>query len=211
MKIRNKKILIIALVLALFLVAGVFVALFGKQDVQKIKDNFSNNEQTTVAPTTNGNILLNSNFALNSSGVVMFNKDNIKSSFVDNWQCDPGEDVVFTSYQVPEGIYVRNEGTASLVFYQDVAEGVKLYGNKEVTLTISVDGVVYSKTGVLTSDKELVLNVYSGAERISYTSVALFINSGKLSVSIKFMGGANFTLNWVKLELGNVFTGYSAE
>ena len=207
---NKKKIIIIALSLILFLVAGVFVSLFGKQDIQKIKDNISNSVQSET--NVNQNIIQNSNFSINTTGNTLLNQDNIKNGdvFLDDWLFCSQDNHQFTSYLVPTGLYMRNDGTERFTICQDVSEGVILYGNKEVTLTISVDDIVYSVTGVLTENDSLVINVFSGENNVSNTSVLLYISTGVLSFNISFNEGANFIMNWVKLELGNVFTGYSA-
>lgn len=204
---NKKKIIIIALSLLLFFVAGAFVGIFGKQDVQKIKDKFNNSTQTEI--NINVNLLKNSNFSLNDSGIREFNETNVTDAreFINNWKITLIDGAQFVMYQVNDGLYIRTESNVGFGIYQSVSEVEEKLANRDLTLTISVDDVVYSTTGILTD----VNNRFSLYLASSQIVASLNIDSGVVAVNFNVNANSNFTVNWVKLELGNVFTGYIAE
>ncbi len=213
-KISNKSkknILIIAVSLLFVAVIGIFASFFAKDDLGKVKDkidNFIEQEESTVG---NNNFVKNSNFAINTSGVEVFDETTntkVDSALLDDWTIYYYNDTCpeFTAYQVNDGFYVRNESDTYFQINQVIDEGVAKLGNKEITLTVSVDDVVYSVTSTLTSTEKVELtnlgdpNIY----------LAMFEQYGMCCLTLRFYTGVEATINWVKVELGSVFTGYNA-
>lgn len=212
-KNKIKKIITIsAVVLLLIATLGTFAAFFGKNDFAKVKDKWNDVkdkfQQEEVVSSVN--IVKNSNFKINTTGTDIFTEETSSGngvSLVDNWKLNAGSsstDLDFIMYQVDEGFYVRNDGGSPVYLSQIIEEGIALYANKELTLTVSIDDVVYSASGVLTENDRIQVNINSMVD----SHVAIYISNNTCSIGVSLRPGANSIINWVQLEEGNVFTGY---
>ena len=206
---KFKKILTISLVTLLAIgTLGVSLAFFGRDDFNKAKDAIKDAIVKEEETKENVNLILNSNFQINTTGKELFDETTNASNetkLVDNWRLNIGTgDLDFTMYQVAEGLYVRNEGDSTLYISQVIDEGVELCANRELTLTVSIDDVVYSATGILTETNGVIVK----ATDVAGSHVQIFINDNKCALSVSAKSGANVIFNWVQLEFGNVFTGY---
>ena len=201
---NKKKIIIIALSLVLFLVAGAFVSLFGKQDFEKVKDKININQEETVEIR---NLLYNSDFSINTSGKELFSsEDGVKygTKFFDGWSDNCGTCTDYLLYSTNSGLYAKiGADTSSLDLVQYIDFG-KDYVGKDYTLTISVNGVVYSKSFNFINGTEYILNTGSFVVVFSMTT-----DSGYLKCVIQFKPSFDGEINWVQLEKGLIFTGHS--
>lgn len=212
-KNKVKKILLISLVVLLAIgTLGMSLAFFGKDDFtwvkNKVEDAFVKEEE--IVQSTK-NIALNSNFAINNTENDYYDETVLTSNIgmvVDNWKylCTADDTYVrdFIMYQTDEGLYIRNDGTAAFNLIQTIDEGIAKYSNKELTLTFSVDGVVYSKTGVLTEIRGIGVSSNGPVK----SNVNIFLSNGQCNLAVSVGAGTNSTVNWVQLEEGNVFSGY---
>lgn len=204
---NKKKIIIIALSLVLFLVAGAFVSLFGKQDFEKVKDKI--NEATKQETVVNDNLIYNANFKINSRNISKFNQDNIttyEDKFLDGWNKTNFNGSTFEVVQVENGMFVSvvGEENKALSMQQPIEDDSAVIG-QSITMSFSVNGVVYSKSFTETIDGEYyALGIDNGLY------LQMFRHSDGSSVFyVEFRTGFEGILNWVKLETGTVFTGYS--
>lgn len=204
MNLKNKKIVIIALSLVLFLVAGVFISLFGKQDFEKVKDKINNSTQTES--NVNVNLLKNSDFSINNSGLNIFDQESDSTIFLDDWVLRGVADMEYTIYQVSDGLLIQTGESSTIGLWQNI-DGVNSFINREITLSFSCDGIVYSKTDTL-SDTKTFMKIFQPSLQ---AVVELKISQDYVAVGFNVLEGFNSTLNWIKLEFGNVFTGYIAE
>ncbi len=204
---NKKKIIIIALSLLLIFVAGAFVALFGKQDFEKVKNKI--NEATKQETVVNDNLIYNANFKINSRNIAKFNQDNIttyEDKFLDGWNKTNFTGSTFEVVQVENGMFVSviGEENQALSMQQPIENDGAVIG-QAITMSVSVNGVVYSKTFSETIDGEYyALGIDSGLY------LQMFRHSeGSAVFYVEFRAGFEGILNWVKLETGTVFTGYS--
>ena len=204
MRKKTKRILtIIGVSLLLIATLGTFMAFFGKNDLanfkDKVEDAFVKEEETAI----NNNILKNSNFSQNSGEIKIFTHDNVvlDDSFTDDWVCH-GVSSNFEAYQISDGLYVSNNSTESIQLTQFIENGVSLYCGKEITATVSVDGVVYSATFVVNSGE------FKSVEFPTASGLVIRCSGSTTFKATLSIGQGQYFINWVKLELGNVFTGY---
>lgn len=212
-KQKIKKIAMISLVTLLAIgTLGISLAFFGKGDFTKVKDTIKDTIVREEETKENVNIIKNSNFKVNTTNVTMFTEETNSvndSMLLDDWKLNLGtigETLDFTMYQVAEGFYVRNDGDISIYLAQKIDEGVALYANKELTLTISIDDVVYSASGVLTESNQIQVVVNS----LLGSHVSIYINNNTCAIGVSLKSGVNSIINWIQLEEGPVFTGYVA-
>lgn len=208
MKNKTKRILIIVgVVLLTILTFSMFMSFFGKNQLNdfkhKVEDVFVDKTNTV-----NANILKNSNFKINTSGIEIFDETNCSvgsTPLVDNWIMSPYASTDFTLFQVSNGFKCINEdSTNKFSIRQNISDEIVDYLNTELTFSISIDGVVYTSSGVL-SNKWDNISIISLNE-----SVKAFIqfDGSNITTIIEISPKNSVVLNWVKLELGDIFTGY---
>lgn len=209
-KNKVKKILLISLVVLLAVgTLGMSLAFFGKDDFtwvkNKVEDAFVQEEETKE----NVNLISNSNFKINTSGVTEFTQANVtkyKDPFVDDWYSMHGDCDNFLVIPVDNGLYIKVDESASQ--HLDISQNMKSsegFLGETFTVSFSVDDVVYSKTFVL----ELTATEY----RLSTGSLLATITKHAgthTSLTIQVKAGFEGTVNWVQVEKGDVFTGYVA-
>ncbi len=205
---KFKKILTISLVTLLAIgTLGVSLAFFGRDDFNWVKNKVENAFVQDVTKESN-NLLKNSNFAINSSEVAVFDETNVtlNNPLVDNWNyfTNDTSTVSFTAYQVEEGLYVKNSGNTTFHLSQILNEDKEMYIDRDVTLSLSLNGVVYSVSKYFTESSSVTLGVTSNFG----STVKIIVEKGKCSVSMYFNAGFEGVINWVQFEEGAVFTGY---
>lgn len=181
-------------------------SIFGKEDWNNLKDKVNDLTQQEETIVSN-NILENSNFKATTKPGTIFTEADVEMGayFVDNWHFVVNDASSFEIYQSANGVYVNNkEGYFSIRQRLDNALG--LYDNKEVTLTMSLNDVVFSISGVLSSDNEILLSTNNNV----FAVATLIYDMDCLYVNISFKEVGEFTVNWVQLEEGSIFTGYNA-
>lgn len=218
MKKKTKKILIIVLSVMLIGLVLASASIFGKDDWNNLKDKFNDLTQQEEVVVESKNALKNSDFSINTKEITVFDETvhpvpGSTTTMIDNWylnkadgQTASDEKVVkYTAYQTEDGLYFKNTGDYDLSLQQVIEEGVVKYANKEMTLSISIDDVVYTATGVLSGYHSISIKI--GTLQSAYATVLFSQNSCNVQVDLK--AGSNVTINWVQLEEGNVFTGYN--
>lgn len=215
-KNRIKKIITIsAVVLLLIATLGTFAAFFGKNDFAKVKDKWNDIKdkfQQEEVVQDNKNLISNSNFQINTTGITIFTEetalDSEKNTFVfmDGFVSDVGaaQGSDFELYAVENGLYVKNMSeTANVSVSQYITDSSKIFG-QDVTVSFSYNGVVYSKSFNFIEGEEYKL----ATDKLCYTLT--YSQNGSVVFTLKLEKGFEGIINWVQLELGSVFTGYVA-
>ena len=209
---KTKRIIMtVVIILLLIATCGVFLAFFGKDDFTKVKDKWKDTFQQEEV-VENRNLIYNGDFKINTTENTIFNSENVtayNTPMVDGWHSETGLVEGATLIVSEDGIYAKiSEDYASshFLFGQNVQNIDSVFG-KVVTLTFSVDDVVYSKT----FNFEIVDKNY---EVVSTDGLSLALcrypSNGISNVVITLKAGFEGTINWIQLEEGSVFTGYSA-
>ena len=200
---KKKKITIIVLSLVLFLVAGAFVGLFGKQDMQKIKDTFQQEETVNLS-----NLIYNADFSINKDNVKEVTNETVSTygkAILDGWYFTAFDAESYVAVPLSNGLYVKVVGeTGHLSLQQHIYDAGAVIG-QTVTMSFSVNNIVYTKTFTANVEGQY----YSlGNDNGLLASMTRHID-GKVSFYLDFKNNFDGILNWVKLEKGSVFTGYS--
>ena len=210
-KNKIKKIITIsAVVLLMIATLGTFAAFFGKSDFVKVKDKWNDikDKFQQEEVVSNVNLLSNSNFQINTSGIDVFTNENagtINSTFMDGWMNPNGKECVFEMNIVDNGLFVKvSEDSANEFHIKQSLNEPGLVIGQTVTMSFSVNDIVYSGTVSLVDG---VWNRIDGSG-VEYSMVLQ--SAGGVSVFVCFEQGFEGVVNWVQLELGNTFTGYVA-
>lgn len=209
---KFKKIIIISVVVLLLLgTLGTFLAFYGRDDFNYVKNKVEN-AFVKEELTENRNLIYNSDFSINTSGIDVFTQETSTKygdPLFDGWILNHGNCDNFKLYSTDSGLYLKVDETANLHFDMShrVMNSSGFLGDT-FTMTFSLDGVVYSKTFDLTlanteyrlSSNHLVATFSKYSSSTSYTYV---------TVNIQANAGFEGTINWIQLEFGDVFTGYS--
>lgn len=157
----------------------------------------------------NNNLLINSNFAnpVNQRGVVSpVVNSNADASFytIDRWNMYGVGKLI-----INEGESITIEGGS--VTLRQYIEDTELVDGKSVTLSAKVNGVIYTNTDILdkSGSGKAVIRVYDDAGKNICTIYSQYSNSkGYHSVAIGVPDASSVTVEWAKLELGEVATPY---
>lgn len=201
---KTKKILIIALTVLLVGLIGAMGAIFGKEDWNKVKDKISDIAQEDVV---DNNLLLNSDFSKNTSGVVVYDETiTVGTYIVDNWKfyASTTEGLDFVLSQTGSGLYINNSSRGFSIT-QSIANGASKYADKDLTLTFSVNDIVYSATFNIGIDETFTLE---SADNIN-AMVGMYITTDSCSLYLQVKDVTEVVINWIQLEEGTVFTGYN--
>ena len=213
-KNKIKKIITISgIVLLLIATLGTFAAFFGKQDFAKLKDKWNEtfNQETIVESV---NLLQNSNFAQDSTGITFKTHENVvhKADIVDNWIRQGSTDSEFEIYSSETGLHINvtNVGTSQdgFVIQQYFEREFGKISDMPLTFAVSVNGIVYSETFEFNDENTSEYLYYPLVESLKIGFCYLEATSAGYKVIFKVLSPAEFTINWVHLEKGNVFTGY---
>lgn len=206
---KFKKILTISLVTLLAIgTLGVSLAFFGRDDFNKAKDAIKDSivREETISDV---NIVKNSNFSVSDSNISILDETTLVSGgkVVNDWYMHTNDsDLDFVITKTIDGLLVKNEGNGTFGINQVIADGGILYMEKDLSFTVCVDDIVYSKSFSLVGNELESIVVYDTLDFF----VGVYSGSGQFKVVVEFKPGADVMLNWVQLELGNVFTGYVA-
>jgi len=206
MKNKTKKILIIALSVLLIGLIGAMGAIFGKEDWSKVKDKINDITQEEVV---NNNILLNSDFSAESD-VLTYDEtaltDGSNGHIFKDWQLlsTQTENCDFEVTKVGAGLFIKSVGSGTFQVAQTIKDGVTKYADKTLTISVSINGVVYSDTFCIGADEEFQM---TALEKLG-VRIATYISSGNMKVMVMVNGPVEAVVNWVQLEEGSVFTGY---
>lgn len=208
--IKNKKILVIVLSFVLLTVIALSASIFGRTDWNNLKDKIDDLTQKEEVVETK-NYIYNADFSINTTGISVFTEENCANEtkhtyeFMDGYVSDTGinSDCDFELYSVVNGLYVKNMSeTANVSVSQYIRNSKDLIGN-DVTMSFSYNGVIYVKTFNFVEGEEYKLSTGKLCYTLSYTqnSVVIF--------TLKIEPGFEGVINWIQLELGNIFTGFS--
>ena len=148
----------------------------------------------------NNNILINSNFAnpVNQRGYdgSVTNKGMYT---IDRWKLNAGQ-----SFNIDSNGITFKSGTATTYFVQKIE--AKALFEKTVSLSMKINGKIYSLNNVLVNKDERVVDL-----SISNGSILMFIgydSTDCYSIGVILYNGATPTIEWAKLEYGEVATPY---
>ena len=148
----------------------------------------------------NNNILINSNFAnpVNQRGYdgSVTNKGMYT---IDRWKLNDGQ-----SFNIDSNGITFKSGTATTYFVQKIE--AKALFEKTVSLSMKINGKIYSLNNVLVNKDERVADL-----SISNGSILMFIgydSTDCYSIGVILYNGATPTIEWAKLEYGEVATPY---
>lgn len=148
----------------------------------------------------NNNLLVNSNFAnpVNQRGYDGTITD--KSMYtIDRWKLNAGQ-----SFNIDSNGITFKSGTETTYFVQKI-EAKDLFG-KIVSLSMKINGEIYSINNVLVNKDERVVDL-----SISNGTILMFIgydSTDCYSIGVILYNGATPTIEWAKLEYGEVATPY---
>ena len=170
-------------------------------------NNITNEIKSLVSSPSNNNILINSNFAnpVNQRGVT-----NLTSStwdyWIDRWKIMPNNNN--TEYKIVDnGIQICPLDANGGIIYQYL-EFPELYLGKTLTASICVDGTIRTFTATFPAVLE---DFFTHSELIDGIEMSLGIdtNIGTCYIGIHANEiGKSKTIQWAKLELGEVATPY---
>ena len=164
-----------------------------------VKNNAEFLEKLKAVPVNN-NILINSNFAnpVNQRGYDGTITD--KSMYtIDRWKLNAGQ-----SFNIDSNGITFKSGSTNTYFVQKIA-AKDLFG-KIVSLSMKINGEIYSINNVLVNKDERVVDL-----SISNGSILMFIgydSTDRYSIGVILYNGATPTIEWAKLEYGEVATPY---
>jgi hypothetical protein len=142
---------------------------------------------------TNPNLLINPNFQIWQRGTSFTNHGiGIWVYTADRWKLWEG-----SVSKVSDGLAITKYTTSEYALLTQVLE--EHYDNKKVTLSISIDGIIYKVSGIM-STEAFVLPI------IGLGTLRCYISAGINIVELIYQSTGTHTINWVKLELGNVTT-----
>lgn len=214
---KIKKIITIsAIILLLVATLGTFAVFFGKEDFAKIKDKWNDTFQKEEVVVESSNLIKNSNFQTNTTGITTFTSENVTSyhtAMFDEWKSESamGEGALIVVTE--NGLYAKFpeeyslDSTSTDFMIGQYVEGIDNVFGQVVTLTFSVDNVVYSKTFEF-SEKDYHYSV--GTVDNLLVSMCRYSTTNLSNVVLKFNAGFEGVVNWIQLEQGSVFTGYVA-
>ena len=213
-KQKLKKVLIGSLVSLLAIgTLGTSLSFFGRDDFNKakdtIKDAFVKEEDAVVTK----NILCNTDFQVNTTGKSVFTQADISKVndlCVNGWASNTTANDTFDFVLMPveDGLYAKLSETQNgevRLLQHITAE--KVLG-KTLTLSFSVNNVVYTNVFYFDVAQREVLYSNSGLN-FAIISSADTETSGVVSFIVGFKPSFEGVLNWVQLEVGDVFTGYA--
>lgn len=213
MKNKTKNILIIALSIMLVGLIGAMGAIFGKTDWNNLKNKVNElTQQEEVVETKN--LLLNSNFQLDSSDIVFKTNENVavKNNIVDDWIRQGSSDATFEIYKSQAGLHVNvTDSGSSDGFYiqQYFCREFGKYSDMPLTFSTSVNGVIYSNTFEFNDENKGEIQIFELFSSVNIGFAYLEVDGAGYKVLFKVTGPVEFVINWVQVEEGNVFTGYN--
>lgn len=209
---KFKKIIIISVVVLLLLgTLGTFLAFYGRDDFNYVKNKVEN-AFVKEELTENRNLIYNSDFSINTSDINVFTQETSTKygdKLFDGWFLMHGNCEGFELYSTDKGLYLKVDEEATHHF--DMAHRIMNssdYLGDKFTMAFSLDGIVYSKTFDLTlANTEYRLS--SNHLVATFTKYTNSTSNTYVTVDIQANAGFEGTINWIQLEFGDVFTGYS--
>lgn len=158
--------------------------------------------QSDLNQLSNPNLIVDSDFQLWPSGITI--KSRYGSTYLmDKWMSNQVIENGATYTKVASGLQITSDvGNSSAGIQQNIETGYKFHG-KNVTLSASVNGVLFSHTFMLPD------NNYSQYWVTDKVLLQVSTDSSKniLGVIISLVGeNVSNVINWVKLELGSLAT-----
>ena len=179
-----------------------------EENVDSLSDNVStlsssmDSISTTIASLQGvggtRNYLINSDFRVNQRGETTYNNSNagLKKYTVDRLM--HADSTNYSLSQIEDGgISIQNLSSSEQVrFEQIIEDGAKLLGNKEISLSISINNVVSKIEGKTLNIGNSQSKTYNGVTfGVEYT------NDGKFRCYFILNSGLTRNINWWKLEI----------
>jgi hypothetical protein len=160
--------------------------------VNAIKENTQN-----ITQLSNPNLLINDSFQIWQRGTTIGDIYNQYSA--DRWYCSKSANAhSFT--QVANGMQVIRTATGS-TYVEQFAELPK-YKDSVMTLSTSINGVIYTVSGVPSSNSN---SGVTASTAVGVINIAFDATRSVVKVTIR-IDGVTATINWAKLELGSIAT-----
>lgn len=141
------------------------------------------------------NLLDNGDFSVNQKGLTEYTEGGYT---VDRWKAHKG--LVLT--KTDTGINLQNTTDGTLSFLQLLSHSHKLLG-KTVTMSISVNGVVYTKTTVIPTTSPNASSPAMGIPNV--VSVYVYYQAdGNLAFVVRVVAGVSLSVEWAGLFPGAV-------
>lgn len=155
---------------------------------------------------TNPNLLINSNFAINQRGQSSYTGANKYA--IDRWLITTSTSTITVN---TNGITL-SASSDNAYCQQRIENGFNLLKGKEVTLSVSIGGTIYTTSGTVPSSIPSTslwsLTPISATNTVA-TSLYLLNTSGLLFVQLGATAGHSVAFDWAKLEIGDTATGYT--
>lgn len=179
--------------------------LFSTNQLNSTFNSFKQEVQNQINKiNSNKNILINPNFKVNQNGKTLYRRmanDNEMFYTVDMFASAAGtlEDNEFDLTHLSTG-GIKIKGYGECDFLQIIENGKNLYLNKPLSLSISVDGTIYTKENFSVTT--------NGIQSLTFPKGSVHvINSGDIfKCVLKANANTEFVVNWWKLEEGEKVT-----
>lgn len=149
------------------------------------------------------NLLINPDFSVNQRGQTEYTTSGYT---FDGWSINVGN----VSKNDAGGVIINNTASSAMRYRQYIELDFAQLLGKIITLSVCVDGVVYSATGDVPTE-----------EPTAQTNILQIVVSASLSINLNYLpakkafdlyfyvvSGTTFALSWAKLELGSAATPY---
>ena len=143
------------------------------------------------------NLLINGDFQVNQYNFTSLTMAGNRKYFIDRWLHAWGTSTIT---KVDDGIKIINTSNSGTPIEQCVECNINQTLGKKLTLSASVDGVVYSTTNTLSEVEKVFESENFGMYFRADAS------KGCIVVRIYALQSKTITINWVKLEQGSVAT-----
>ena len=166
--------------------------------VAQIETNKNN-----IAQLSNPNLLINGDFRVNQRGQVSYNAYGYT---VDRWLLG-GTGIEITP--INNGLQIVRTSSANLS--QRIELPFESLAGKTVTISCSINGIVYSKSGTVPSSQPASdsSTISLNLNNLGYLSLITKGTGSSYGYNVYFSNQSSYTINWVKLELGSVATPFN--
>lgn len=159
---------------------------------------------TDVIMPSNPNLIINGDFRVNQRGKTSYTG---AIYTIDRWQ---GSAYLTVTPQANGGVVLSSNGGQSY-FIQRIEDTDALWG-KTITMSFSVNGVVYSATGTLPSNIPSQGDSFITSDWVNSSIRArlyYYLSSKTLAFTIDINNNATATIDYTKLEIGSIATAFS--
>lgn len=153
---------------------------------------------------SNPNLLINGDFRVNQRGASAYGGGNETLNYgPDRWGISDGDGGSAKFLMSAHTLFTTNGSGWASISYMFDKDFIQSLLNKHVTFTVSVNGHIESKSFIVTTS---TTQSFSNGDLLCVFRIS-DINTGKIELRTSSSNGSD--IDWVKLEIGSVFTGYS--